>query len=232
MAVCFCQQILEGGNETVVTSSVTFAPVPEDDNTMLKCQGDNPSLPGTGLEDSFLLNIVYPPQVVLHLGSTLNPDDIKEGDDVYFECNIRANPKQHKITWFHNTSKTGKTEGFPSLLTVLWQAQKQAQCAVFTVGALVTQNMSSGIIISTHSLVLQKVTRYQGGAYTCLAVNPRGETLSQPVQLRVRLQQTSSGASVYGRKDCTTMPKKLFPEVEASTGYSSRLCKSLLGEVV
>lgn len=58
MAVCFCQQILEGGNETVVTSSVTFAPVPEDDNTMLKCQGDNPSLPGTGLEDSFLLNIV------------------------------------------------------------------------------------------------------------------------------------------------------------------------------
>lgn len=45
-----------------------------------------------------------PPQVTLHLGSTLNPDDIKEGDDVYFECNIKANPKQHKITWFHDVS--------------------------------------------------------------------------------------------------------------------------------
>ena len=45
-----------------------------------------------------------PPQVVLHLGSTLNPEDIKEGDDVYFECNIKANPKQHKITWFHDVS--------------------------------------------------------------------------------------------------------------------------------
>lgn len=46
-----------------------------------------------------------PPQVSLHLGSTLNPEDIKEGDDVYFECNIRANPKQHKITWFHDVSE-------------------------------------------------------------------------------------------------------------------------------
>lgn len=45
-----------------------------------------------------------PPQVSLHLGSTLNPEDIKEGDDVYFECKIRANPKEHKISWFHGVS--------------------------------------------------------------------------------------------------------------------------------
>lgn len=51
-------QFTEGGNETIVISSVTFAPVPEDDSTMLKCQGENPSLPGTAMEDSFALNIV------------------------------------------------------------------------------------------------------------------------------------------------------------------------------
>lgn len=45
-----------------------------------------------------------PPQVNLHLGSTLNPEDIKEGDDVYFECIIKANPRQHRITWFHDVS--------------------------------------------------------------------------------------------------------------------------------
>lgn len=45
-----------------------------------------------------------PPQVHLQLGSTLNPGDIKEGDDVYFECNIKANPKEHKITWHHDVS--------------------------------------------------------------------------------------------------------------------------------
>lgn len=50
------------------------------------------------------VSVSDPPQVVLHLGSTLNAEDIKEGDDVYFECNIKANPKQHKITWYHNVS--------------------------------------------------------------------------------------------------------------------------------
>jgi hypothetical protein len=42
--------------------------------------------------------------VTLKMGSSLNPDDIKEGDDVYFECNIRANPKAYRLAWFHNVS--------------------------------------------------------------------------------------------------------------------------------
>ncbi|XP_057664801.1 hemicentin-1-like isoform X2 [Diorhabda carinulata] len=142
-------------NETSVLTTITFVPVPEDDNSVFKCVGENPKLTGVGLEDSFKLNVVYPPQVVLHLGNTLNPEDIKEGDDVYFECSIKANPKQHRILWYH--------EGLP-----------------------VNQNMSSGVIISTHSLVLQKVTRYQSGSYTCLAANVRGETMSEIVNLRVR----------------------------------------------
>lgn len=45
-----------------------------------------------------------PPVVSLSLGSTLNPHEIKEGDDVYFECSVRANPKEHRITWYHNVS--------------------------------------------------------------------------------------------------------------------------------
>lgn len=44
------------------------------------------------------------PLVSLSLGSTLNPHDIKEGDDVYFECNVRANPREHRISWYHNVS--------------------------------------------------------------------------------------------------------------------------------
>lgn len=38
------------------------------------------------------------------MGSNLNPDDIKEGDDVYFECVIQSNPKPYKMSWFHNVS--------------------------------------------------------------------------------------------------------------------------------
>jgi hypothetical protein len=40
--------------------------------------------------------------VVLSLGSSLNATNLKEGDDVYFECNIRASPKPYKISWRFN----------------------------------------------------------------------------------------------------------------------------------
>ncbi|CAH1392855.1 unnamed protein product [Nezara viridula] len=99
--------------------------------------------------------LLYPPVVSLQLGTSLKPHQIKEGDDVYFECNVRANPRQHKITWYHN-------------------------------GEPVTQNMSSGVLISALSLVLQGVTRQHGGSYTCMAANSRGQTFSQPVFLRIQ----------------------------------------------
>ncbi|KAI5706645.1 hypothetical protein M8J76_003360 [Diaphorina citri] len=99
--------------------------------------------------------IMNQPMVTLRLGPKLKPNAIKEGDDVYFECKVRANPKEHKITWYHN-------------------------------GIAVKRNSSSGVILSTESLVLQKVSRHNSGRYTCQAVNDRGETSSHPVTLRVQ----------------------------------------------
>ncbi|XP_065354014.1 hemicentin-1-like isoform X6 [Cloeon dipterum] len=146
---------LEEGNDTITQNILEFIPQPEDHGRQLKCYAENPKIPGSGLEDNWLLNVVFAPQVSLQLGNTLNPDDIKEGDDVYFECHIRANPREHKITWMHN-------------------------------GALLSQNVSWGIIMSTHSLVLQKVTRHNAGVYRCVAINSQGESQSSPVHLRVK----------------------------------------------
>lgn len=42
------------------------------------------------------------PSSTLSLGSSLNASNIKEGDDVYFECGVRASPGPYKITWRHN----------------------------------------------------------------------------------------------------------------------------------
>jgi hypothetical protein len=50
----------------------------------------------------FMISVV--PRVVIHFGSSLNPTDIKEGDDVYFECQVSANPRAHRLLWFHNVS--------------------------------------------------------------------------------------------------------------------------------
>ncbi|KAH9642572.1 hypothetical protein HF086_011165 [Spodoptera exigua] len=124
--------------------------------------GDGPryrNSPMDGRTDGLLVLVVIPhvyrPVLTMSLGSTLNPNDIKEGDDVYFECNIKANPKEHRISWYHNDIQ-------------------------------VSQNMSSGVFISTKSLVLQRVTKRDGGLYTCRAANQMGESSSQAVYLRVQ----------------------------------------------
>ena len=44
------------------------------------------------------------PSSTLTLGSNLNGSNIKEGDDVYFECAVKASPRPYKITWKHNVS--------------------------------------------------------------------------------------------------------------------------------
>ncbi|KAH8276880.1 hypothetical protein KR026_002075 [Drosophila bipectinata] len=148
-----------------VISTLTFYPQPEDDGTMLKCEGSNPRLQNSAIEDSLMMNVIYPPQVTLSLGSTLRPDDIKEGDDVYFECHIKSNPKEHRIMWSHD-------------------------------GQPVTQNVSWGIIISTRSLVLQRVGRVHSGFYACSAANDRGETQSAPVNLRIRYAPVCSSSTI------------------------------------
>ncbi|XP_061721983.1 hemicentin-1-like [Cydia pomonella] len=149
------EKVSEHSNETWSASTLVFTPTPLDNGAVIKCIAANPALPRKAIDDHVQLNIVYSPLVTLTLGSTLNPHDIKEGDDVYFECNVRANPREHRITWFHDDRP-------------------------------VSQNMTSGIIVSTRSLVLQKVTRQEAGAYACKAANARGETSSEVVRLRVQ----------------------------------------------
>lgn len=55
-------------------------------------------------------------------------------------------------------------------------------------GAAVVQNVSSGVIISTRSLVLQRVGRFHAGLYACMAANDRGENQSAVVHLRIHCE--------------------------------------------
>ncbi|KAF9823861.1 hypothetical protein SFRURICE_013398, partial [Spodoptera frugiperda] len=50
----------------------------------------------------------------------------------------------------------------------------------------VLHNVVAGIIVSTKSLVLQKVTRDHGGDYSCRATNALGETASQSTHLSIQ----------------------------------------------
>ena len=44
------------------------------------------------------------PRLELRLGRTLNASNLKENDDVYFECAVDARPTPKEIEWSHNVS--------------------------------------------------------------------------------------------------------------------------------
>ncbi|ALC47181.1 CG14372 [Drosophila busckii] len=83
-------------------SILTFTPSREDDGKYLTCRAENQFIDGSSIEDKWRLIVHYQPTTMLKMGSSLNPDDIKEGDDAYFECIVQSNPKPYKMSWFHN----------------------------------------------------------------------------------------------------------------------------------
>lgn len=120
------------------------------------------------------------PIVTLKMGSSLNPEDIKEGDDVYFECHMRANPKAYKLSWYHNVSSNLSQISTPRY-SPLWIIN-----AFVFQGVEMHHNVSLGVILSDQSLVLQSVTRATAGEFKCIAANVEGRGTSNPVTLTVR----------------------------------------------
>ncbi|XP_067143673.1 neural cell adhesion molecule 2-like [Centruroides vittatus] len=85
--------------DSVTTSTLILTPTSEDNGKFLYCQADNLVIPGSTIEDNWKLEVHFVPQLTLRLGSKLRHSNIQERNDVYFECNIRANPWVTDIGW-------------------------------------------------------------------------------------------------------------------------------------
>ena len=79
----------------------------EDNGRILTCRAQNPLIENSVVEQKIRLNIQYSPQTDLQFGANINPENIREGQDVYLECRVDSNPKLNKILWSFN--------GFPVL---------------------------------------------------------------------------------------------------------------------
>ncbi|XP_071526349.1 kin of IRRE-like protein 2, partial [Panulirus ornatus] len=93
----------------VTTSELRWTPSAADEGKILSCQAESPALTAQPLVDEWPLNIFYVPVTTLQPGRSVNLSKIEEGDDVYFECSIKANPPVYKIIWLHETKLNDKT---------------------------------------------------------------------------------------------------------------------------
>ncbi|XP_022240217.1 nephrin-like [Limulus polyphemus] len=89
-------------SENVTISKLSFKPEIDDHGKMLTCRADNPDVINSTLEDVWNLDVTYLPKLTLLLGKNVHRDYIKEDDDVYFECDIKANPAVSITSWEFN----------------------------------------------------------------------------------------------------------------------------------
>ncbi|XP_076325740.1 synaptogenesis protein syg-2-like [Tachypleus tridentatus] len=88
--------------ENITVSKLDFTPETDDDKKLLTCRADNPDVGNSAKEAEWKLDVIYVPILSLTFWSNGNNDSIREGDDVYFECKIRANPQIIEIGWQFN----------------------------------------------------------------------------------------------------------------------------------
>ncbi|XP_011639575.1 nephrin, partial [Pogonomyrmex barbatus] len=93
-------KVSQDGNMT--SSILTFQPTLSHHEKVITCRAENSKIHLGIAEDTWKLNVFFVPILRLQLGSNMNPDDIEEGDDVYFECKVHANPDAYKVVWKHN----------------------------------------------------------------------------------------------------------------------------------
>jgi hypothetical protein len=102
------------------------------------------------VEASRRLNVLFPPRPRLAYGTNIRAEEVREGQDVYLQCQAAANPPVSRLTWSRN--------GYP-------------------VAAGRQGGSGSNVLLSGSSLVVQGVGRDMSGNYTCTLSNAVGDAV-------------------------------------------------------
>ena len=86
----------------MTVSTIYMTPKAHDQGATITCRAENGEIHNSALEDHWRLKVHHKPIVSLKFGASLDPTNIAEDNDVYFECRVISNPKAYKIVWLHN----------------------------------------------------------------------------------------------------------------------------------
>ncbi|KAH9414353.1 hypothetical protein DERP_012000 [Dermatophagoides pteronyssinus] len=180
----FSQIISQDGLTT--TSFLSFVPSIDDNGKNITCIGFNPkiSIEKYSIENSWPINITYSPILSLIMGSDSHSQDIVEGNNVYFECDIKANPYVTTFGWklngqildILNTSTwTSSSSSLPS----------SSSLSLNSTTTTATKKIN-GIEMRNTSLLVTNVNHEHYGHYQCFANNRIGSSQSESVFLNVK----------------------------------------------
>ncbi|CAG2115320.1 unnamed protein product, partial [Medioppia subpectinata] len=141
---------------SVTTNFLAFVPSVDDNGKRLSCSATNLQFPDFQLQDNWTLNVLYAPLLSLILGASIQHQEILEGSDVYFECNIQANPAVSEIGWLYN---------------------EQPLSSESSAGIQVRNNSL---------FIRRIGAKAHRGKYQCFAVNSQGRGESEVVNLKVQ----------------------------------------------
>ncbi|XP_071552927.1 LOW QUALITY PROTEIN: uncharacterized protein [Panulirus ornatus] len=104
------------GSDTI--SWIRFKASPKENGARLTCTASSATLPDPPVSTNATLNVTHSPLARLQLGSSLRPEHIRQGDDVYFDCLVVANPPVLRIAWYKEVNGPMCTHGRMTVTTV------------------------------------------------------------------------------------------------------------------
>jgi len=116
-------------------STLRYSPSPSDDRQYLSCSTVNTLYPDEPKEDGYILDIKFTPIAKIKYWRSLVSSDIHLGDDVYFECEIMANPTTYNVTWRHNGKRVDENVSNGVLIgnqTLVLQKIKLSDSGLYT----------------------------------------------------------------------------------------------------
>ncbi|XP_037073059.1 kin of IRRE-like protein 1 [Pollicipes pollicipes] len=138
--------------DNVTSSTLALLPSADDSGHVIRCRAYSPTAPQTALEDFVTLRVNHRPRLRITVGRTLQLSDIEEGDDVYFECHVDAQPPIYGIEWRINGRPVDLSQSSGVIIinqTLVLQAVARESGGVYTCSAanVEGQGDSDGLLL-------------------------------------------------------------------------------------